>query len=548
MKLLRFAQNLLSKAIKSKCMNFQRILVLCFFLILSISANAQKNGVKYGSEGYQEFINKGNNSFTRLVEKVWFDIEKENVKITGDSALYYDKQGIMIVFGDVVVTKNDTIDITSKRLNYYIDENKAELRNNVVYDDGEMRMTTNYLDYYMTTEDGHFFNGGKLVDDETTLIAREGFVVNAEDLIKFYKDVDLTNPEYQLLTDTLFYHRTTKIATTFGPTKTIMKNGEVVDADKGGKFYTDKKNAQYTSGKITTESYEIFGDELYFDDLTQESRAKGNVKVISEENDIIIFGDEAATKKEQGITKIWGNILLKQAVENDTMFLTADSLISIDSEYDSLSRLLAFNNVKIFKSDMQGVSDSMAYMMQDSMIFFYHNPILWSDGNQIVADTIFMEIKDGKVDKLNMRNKAFSINQDTVKNFNQIKGRNMTAFMKNDEMDKILVEGNGESIYFAVDEETLDLIGMNKVLCSSMKIQFLNGEMNDITFYKDPEGRFIPPHEIAEPETRLKDFEWLIERKPTMIDVLGKYAPVQKQNSDEETPVLPDETKLKTEN
>jgi lipopolysaccharide export system protein LptA len=529
-------------------MNFQRILVLCFFLILSISANAQKNGVKYGSEGYQEFINKGNNSFTRLVEKVWFDIEKENVKITGDSALYYDKQGIMIVFGDVVVTKNDTIDITSKRLNYYIDENKAELRNNVVYDDGEMRMTTNYLDYYMTTEDGHFFNGGKLVDDETTLIAREGFVVNAEDLIKFYQDVDLTNPEYQLLTDTLFYHRTTKIATTFGPTKTIMKNGEVVDADKGGKFYTDKKNAQYTSGKITTESYEIFGDELYFDDLTQESKAKGNVKVISEENDIIILGDEAATKKEQGITKIWGNILLKQAVENDTLFLTADSLISIDSEYDSLSRLLAFNNVKIFKSDMQGVSDSMAYMLQDSMIFFYHNPILWSDGNQIVADTIFMEIKNGKVDKLNMRNKAFSINQDTVKNFNQIKGRNMTAFMKNDEMDKILVEGNGESIYFAVDEETLDLIGMNKVLCSSMKIQFLNGEMNDITFYKDPEGRFIPPHEIAEPETRLKDFEWLIERKPTIFDVLGKYAPVQKQNSDAEKTILPDETKLKTEN
>ena len=523
MKLLRFAQNLLMKAIKSKCMNFQRILILCFFLIVSFSVNAQKNGVKYGSKGYSETINKGKDSFTRLVKNVWFDIEKENIKITGDSDLYYDKKGIMIVFGDVVVTKNDTIDITSRRLNYYVEENKAELRNNVVYDDGEMRMTTNYLDYFMTTEDGHFFNGGKLVDDETTLIAREGFVVNAEDLIKFYKDVDLTNPEYQLLTDTLFYHRTTKIATTFGPTKTILKNGEVVDAEKGGIFYTDNKNAQYTSGKITTESYEIFGDELYFDDKTQQSRAKGNVKVISEENDIIILGQEAATRKEEGITKIWGNPILKQAVDNDTLYLTADTLISIDSEYDSLSRLLAFNNVKIYKSDMQGVSDSMAYMMQDSMIFFYHDPILWSEGNQIVADTIFMEIKNGKMDKLNMRNKAFTINQDTVKNFNQIKGRNMTAYLKNDKMDKILVDGNGESIYFAVDDETLELIGMNKVLCSSMRIQFLNGEMNDITFYKNPEGRFIPPHEIEEPETRLKDFNWQIEKKPSMKDVLGQY-------------------------
>jgi lipopolysaccharide export system protein LptA len=327
-----------------------------------------------------------------------------------------------------------------------------------------------------------------------------------------------------------------------------MKNGEVVDAKKGGKFYTDKKNAQYTLGKITTESYEIFGDELYFDDLTQESKAKGNVKVISEENDIIILGDEAATKKEQGITKIWGNPVLKQAVDSDTLYLTADTLISIDSEYDSLSRLLAYNNVKIYKSDMQGLADSMAYMMQDSMIFFYDDPIIWSEGNQIVADTIFMEIKNGKMDKLNMRNKAFTINQDTIKNFNQIKGRNMTAYLKNDEMDKILVEGNGESIYFAVDEETLDLIGMNKVLCSSMKIQFLNGEMNDITFYKDPEGRFIPPHEIEEPETRLKDFVWQIEKKPELMDVLGKYAPIKVANPEKDQPVLPDETKLEPEN
>src|SRR5690554_1545164 len=214
LKLLRFAQNLLTKAMKSKSMNFQRIIILCFLLICSLSLKAQKNGVKYGSTGYSETINKGKDSFTRLVKNVFFDIDKENVKITGDSALYYRQKGIMIVFGDVVVTKNDTINITCRRLNYYVDENKAELRNNVVYNDGDMRMTTNYLDYFMSTEDGHFFNGGKLVDDETTLIADEGYVVNVEDLIKFYKDVDLTNPEYQLLTDTLFYHRTTKVATT----------------------------------------------------------------------------------------------------------------------------------------------------------------------------------------------------------------------------------------------------------------------------------------------------------------------------------------------
>jgi hypothetical protein len=124
----------------------------------------------------------------------------------------------------------------------------------------------------------------------------------------------------------------------------------------------------------------------------------------------------------------------------------------------------------------------------------------------------------------------------------------MTAYMKNDKMDKVLVEGNGESIYFAIDDNTFDLIGMNKVLCSSMKIQFLDGEMNDISFYQAPEGKFIPPHEIEEPETRLKDFNWQIARKPSLIDVLGKYAftingfPIKKEKTK-----LPDPTKIEIE-
>ncbi len=530
-------------------MKFQRIILLSLLLISSFSLYAQRNGVKYGSEGYSETVNKGKDGFTRLVKNVWFDIKEKDTYITGDSSLYYDKQGIMIVFGNVRIKKGDSVNITAKRLNYYMKDNKAELRNNVVYTDNRIRLTTNYLDYYTDTEDAQFYNGGTIVDGETTLKAQDAYVINAENLIKFYTNVDLKSSEYDLKTDTLFYDQITKIATTYGPTKTIMKDGEVIDAKEGGVFYTDSKQVKYISGKITTENYDIFGDDLFFDDLKQESRASGNVRVISEKDNIIILGDEATTKEESGITKIWGNPVMKQMVENDTLYMTADTLISIDSKVDSLSRLLAYKNVKIFKQDMQGVADSMAYMMLDSVIFLYQDPVLWSDGNQITADTVSIEMINGKVDKMNMRSRAFTINQDTVLNFNQIKGRDMTAFFKNDEMDKIMVYGNGESIYFAIDEEELSLIGMNKILCANMKIQFIEGQMNDITFYKDPDGRFIPPHEIEEPETRLKDFMWHIERKPELKDVLGKYAPKQVSEEKEPTPTFqePDPTKLTKE-
>jgi len=513
-------------------MNFYRILFLILGLILSTSLYAQRNGVKYGSSGYSETVNRGKNRFTRLVDEVWFEIKEKNTRITGDSALYYDKKGIMIVYGDVLIKEGDSVTINAGELHYLMKDNKAELRKNVVYTDGRIVLTTDYLDYFTDTEDARFYDGGKIVDSETILIAEDAYVVNAENLIKFYKDVDLKSPEYNLKTDTLFYDRITKIATTFGPTETVLEDGEIVDAKEGGRFYTASKRVKYQEGKITTESYEIFGDDLYFDEIRNESKAKGNVKVISEENNIIILGDEATTKKESGLTKIWGNPVLKQMVENDTLYLTADTLISIDSEFDSLSRLLAYNNVKIFKTDMQGIADSLSYMMQDSMIFFYRDPVLWNDGNQITGDTINLTMVNGKMDRMNVRSRAFTINQDTVGNFNQIKGRDMVAHLKNDQMDRIFVYGNGEALYFALDDKDMSLIGLNNIVCGNMKLLFKEGDMNDITFYKEPEGKFIPPHEIEEPATRLKDFKWLIEQQPSKMEVLGKYyfepAPLEK--------------------
>ena len=49
---------------------------------------------------------------------------------------------------------------------------------------------------------------------------------------------------------------------------------------------------------------------------------------------------------------------------------------------------------------------------------------------------------------------SFVISQDTSKNYNQIKGRKMIADFRAGKLIKVFVNGNGESIYFAIDEKT----------------------------------------------------------------------------------------------
>ena len=96
----------------------------------------------------------------------------------------------------------------------------------------------------------------------------------------------------------------------------------------------------------------------------------------------------------------------------------------------------------------------------------------------------------------------------------------MIARFDSSRIDNIDVTGNGESIYYLLDEGDSILMGLNKMICSDMFIRFgMDNELSDITFYKNPEARLIPPHEIQFEDTRLDGFSWRLQEKPELYDV-----------------------------
>ena len=131
-----------------------------------------------------------------------------------------------------------------------------------------------------------------------------------------------------------------------------------------------------------------------------------------------------------------------------------------------------------------------------------------------------------------MVSNSFVASQDSLENFNQIKGRKMTAFFNGKHIDHVLVEGNGESIYYALQEKEIEeegktekisiVSGMNKIICSNMKINFKEGKVTNIRFYIMPDASFIPPHELKPEETVLKGFLWRGTERPTRDKVVQK--------------------------
>jgi hypothetical protein len=132
---------------------------------------------------------------------------------------------------------------------------------------------------------------------------------------------------------------------------------------------------------------------------------------------------------------------------------------------------------------------------------------------------LFMKKKT--IDQMKMFSNAFIISQDTLKNLNQVKGRDMVAFFAQGNLRQVNVNGNGESIYFALEGDSV-MTGMNKSVSSDLVLKFKEKKIETITFLTNPDMAFIPPHELKEPDKRLRGFKWRPEEKPSKADVLAK--------------------------
>ncbi|MEO9871021.1 OstA-like protein [Ekhidna sp.] len=490
-----------------------------FILCSSLSVVAQKKDrIKYKALDLFEFRKNGE-KVRRLIGDVVF--VQETSTMYCDSSYYYVKDNIMEAFGHVKIV-DDSVTITSNKLIYNGQDRTAKLRENVVYTKADQRLTTDFLDYNMDTEVGNYYNGGKLKDSVNVLTSNTGYYYGLQKYALFWTNVELIAPDYTLKSDTLRYNTIPKIAVSEGKTTIITEDESILHSD-GGTFRTKIDQSEFNDGTVETIDYYMEGDELFFDDLKKYYDAKGNVKLTAKNEDIVITGDKGYSDKNNGVSKVYGNALMERYLQNDTLYLAADTLVSIESEYDSAKRILAYHNVRIWKSNLQGLADSASYFLSDSLLFFYEDPIFWNLNNQLEGDTVIMEVTENEIKSMSLLQNAFLATEDTVQNYNQIKGRTMEAHFKESEISHIFVNGNGESIYYVLDEEDpndIITMGMNRILCSNMTIRFKDEQLDNISFYIKPEARFIPPQELTDDLQKLDGFEWKGDQRPSLSDLM----------------------------
>ncbi|RZK24280.1 MAG: hypothetical protein EOO56_01965, partial [Hymenobacter sp.] len=455
---------------------------------------------------------------------------QDDVFLYCDSAYQYLERNEIEAFSNVRIVQSDTMTITGDRGFYDGDRRTARMTGNVVMRDPRMTLTTAVLDYDLTRKTAFYTTGGHLTDPQNTLDSQQGFYDTNSKVFVFKRDVhlvsnDAKNGQTELRNDTLTFNTVSKIAYFDGPTRIKGAQGNLY-AEKGVYNTITRVSNFQRNAKIETPGYLLGGDQLVYDEGTLYGVATGHVSLISKKDNILLRGDVGRYWRALGRTKLYGSRpVVRNVSGKDTLYLAADTLLSIETRPGRAGQrpiLYAWPKVQIFRGAMQGRCDSLTYDRQDSIIYLNRDPVLWQAHNQMTADSMEIRQKRGQIDQVRLFAKAFVIGEDTLHDFNQVKGRNILAYFKQNRINRIDVLGNAESLYYALDGDTA-VSGVNKTLSATMRLSFAANQLQRISFLTNPDATFIPPHELKEDDTRLKGYRWRPTERPTRRTVFGKH-------------------------
>ncbi len=500
---------------KPYCSYLKHFCRICVFLVLStvfttVYAQEQTKEVEIIHADYLRFSDIDGKRYTILSGDV--QLKQEDVFMFCDSAKIQRDSNAVDAFGHVHI-QQDTIDAYSDVL-YYTGNNKtARLQRNVKLATPNMTLFANELTYNSATKTSAYTTGGKVIRNESVITSEKGYFFSQTNMVHFRNDVVITDPNYNLTSDTLHYDMKTDIAYFFGKTKIINKESNI-ECNNG---WFDSKNdvASFGAGTVVNNTPQtLFTDSLFYERKVGFGRCYKNFEWRDSSMEVSIIGNYGEYAEARQYIKATQHPVLIYKLESDSLFLTADTLKSLTrSDTDSTRVFYAYHKVRMFMKGMQGVCDSLFYSFEDSMFRFHYAPVLWNDSVQMTADTIFLTIKDKKPDELKMMRNGFIVSPSSFGFYDQVKGKNIFGYFLNQELNRVKVVQNAESLYFG-KEDNGKIMGANLAKCALMWMYFGDKKMKKITFVKKPEAVFTPIKQLPQEQYYLKDFKWQINRRP----------------------------------
>lgn len=439
--------------------------------------------------------------------------EHEGADLWCDIAIHYLKENRLRAIGNVRMKQGDSVTMTSGKINYDGNTKLAKAFENVVLDSktsetGSMTLTTDTLRFDREKQEAYYQDSGTIIDSANTLTSRIGRYFMEIKKFQFLDSVHIDNPQYILDSEQLDYYTTSDNAYMYGPS-TITGQTYKIYCERG--FYQTKIEQGYgiKNTRIDYNNRIIEGDSVYFDKATEFASATNNITVTDTINQAVTRAHYAEVFKAKDSVFATKRAVTISLVEQDSLYVHGDTLMVTGPPDNRIVR--AFKNAKFFKTDMSGKCDSIHSAEKTGLIQLVRNPVLWNGENQMTGDSIHIisNVKTEKLDSLKVLENAFIVSLDSISQtgYNQAKGVNLYGKFKENELKIIDLVKNTEVIYYMYNDDQ-ELIGINKTICSSIRITMANNDVEDLTFRTQPDGDIFPDKDLPSDSRKLKGFIW----------------------------------------
>ena len=517
-----------------------------------------------------------------------------------DSAHYYPTSESMDAFGNVRMQQGDTLFIYADELNYdglreiaylYADEGK-----DVRMINRNVRLNTPEFTYDMVDERGYYTNGGVLTDPQNRLVSVEGEYLPATKEANFYIDVHLHRIDgrdtLDIYSDTMYYDTRTRIAEFYSPTEIISGRGTIHTTE--GVYDTRNNQAQlFKHSTVHTDSTStLTGDTILYDRDRGYGEAFGNVDITDSARQTTLRGTYGYYNRLVDSAFVTGRALAMEYSRGDTLYMHGryiKSILDIDTirttvtdtiappagspdtvqpqiikreivSTDSTHVFTAWPRVRFYRSDMQGLCDSMIFVQRDSTLHLHHHPVVWSDDRQIFGNRIILYLNDSTIDRALLPDFAFTAQHIEDDYYNQLTGKVMEAWFNGGELSRLDVSNSVEAIFYP-EENDSTINKMVNLQTANMRGWFEKRALIRMKTWPESNGRVTPLYLAKRSDLLLSKFQWYGTLRPRdsqdifnvteEMDALMENTPIPDISipsaPDMRDPALPDPAKTDTE-
>ena len=250
-----------------------------------------------------------------------------------DTAYWRVDENIINAKGNVRLSQEGT-ELTSEKLDYYVNDNLAQFRGGVVQlrDKENNILRTHFLDYNTADSVAVFSKGASMKDKDGQIIeSMDGTYSSKAKLFTFEKDVNMFTDSVFIKTQALDYHTDSQKAV-FRTYIDFWKDDNMLSASSG--WYERNDEIFFFTGDVhgTTDKQETWCDSLYFYRIPNNVLMKGSIQLQDSLHNTtavsryLFYEDSLSTvtlRKEAAVAIVTEDELSQK----DTLYFGADTLV-----------------------------------------------------------------------------------------------------------------------------------------------------------------------------------------------------------------------------